>query len=59
VIPDYSVVWNYPYKIDYSGTLAHVTINGPGINRSEIFRYPNNVMFQEFQPGGFYTWLSQ
>jgi len=56
VIPDYSVVWNYPYKKDYSGTLAHVTINGPGINRSEIFRYPNNVMFQEFQPGGFYTW---
>ena len=56
VIPDYSVVWNYPYKKDYSGTLAHVTINGPGVNRSGMFRYPNNVMFQEFQPGGFYTW---
>ena len=56
VIPDYSVVWNYPYKRDYSSTMASVTINGPGVNRSEIFRYPNNVMFQEFQPGGFYTW---
>jgi len=56
VIPDYSVVWNYPYKRDYSSTMASVTINGPGVDRSEIFRYPNNVMFQEFQPGGFYTW---
>ena len=56
VIPDYSVVWNYPYKKDYSSTMASVTINGPGVDRSEIFRYPNNVMFQEFQPGGFYTW---
>ena len=56
VIPDYSVVWNYPYKRDYSRTMASVTINGPGVDRSEIFRYPNNVMFQEFQPGGFYTW---
>ena len=56
VIPDYSVVWNYPYKKDYSSTMASVTINGPGIDRSEIFLYPNNVMFQEFQPGGFYTW---
>ena len=56
VIPDYSVVWNYPYKRDYSSTMASVTINGPGVNRSEIFQYPNNVCFQEFQPGGNYTW---
>jgi len=56
VIPDYSVVWNFPYKKDYSGTWAHVTINGPGLNRSEMFRYPNNVMFQAFQPSGIYTW---
>ena len=56
VIPDYSVVWNYPYKRDYSSTMASVTINGPGVNRSQIFTYPNNVMFQAFQPGGLYTW---
>ena len=56
MLPDDSVVCNYSYKKDYSCTLAHVTINVPVSNRSEIFRYPNNVMFQEFQPGGFYTW---
>jgi len=56
VIPDYSVVWNYPYKKDYTGTTATVTINGPGINRTELFNYPNNVCFQPFQPSGNYTW---
>ena len=56
VIPDYSVVWNYPYKKDYSGTEATVTINGPGVNRTETFQYPNNVFFQSFQPSGIYTW---
>ena len=56
VIPDYSVVWNYPYKKDYIGTTATVTINGPGINRTELFNYPNNVCFQPFQPSGNYTW---
>lgn len=56
VIPDYSVVWNYPYKKDYTGTTATVTINGPGINRTELFDYPNNVCFQPFQPSGNYTW---
>ena len=56
VIPDYSVVWNYPYKKDYAGTTATVTINGPGVNRTELFHYPNNVCFQPFQPSGNYTW---
>ncbi len=56
VIPDYSVVWNYPYKKDYIGTTATVTINGPGVNRTELFDYPNNVCFQPFQPSGNYTW---
>lgn len=56
VIPDYSVVWNYPYKKDYIGTTATVTINGPGVNRTELFDYPNNVCFQSFQPSGNYTW---
>ena len=56
VIPDYSVVWNYPYKKDYSVTEATVTINGPGVNRTETFQYPNNVFFQSFQPSGIYTW---
>ncbi len=56
VIPDYSVVWNYPYKKDYFSTVANVTINGPGVNCSEMFQYPNNVFFQAFQPRGIYTW---
>jgi len=56
VMPDYSVIWNYPYKKDYMSTTALVTINGPGVNRSETFQYPNNVCFQAFQPGGNYTW---
>ena len=56
MIPDYSVVWNYPYKKDYAGTTATVTINGPGINRTDLFEYPNNVCFQPFQPSGNYTW---
>jgi hypothetical protein len=56
VIPDYSVVWNYPYKKDYSGTMATVVVSGPGVQRSERFQYPNNVFFQAFQPRGIYTW---
>ena len=46
----------YPYKKDYSVTEATVTINGPGVNRTETFQYPNNVFFQSFQPSGIYTW---
>jgi len=53
---DYSVVWNYPYKKDYTGTMATVSLSGPGVNRTETFQYPNNVLFQTFQPGGTYTW---
>ena len=53
---DYSVVWNYPYKKDYTGTTATVTLSGPGVNRTETFQYPNNVLFQTFKPGGTYTW---
>ena len=56
VIPDYSVVWNYPYKKDYTNTTATVTINGPGVNRVDMFNYPHNVCFQAFQPGGNYSW---
>ena len=53
---DYSLAWNYPYKKDYSGTAATVTVSGPGINRTESFDYPYNVLFQTFQPGGTYNW---
>ena len=56
VIPDYSLVWNYPYKRDYSSTSAIVTVNGPGVHRTETFDYPNNVLFQAFEPSGNYTW---
>jgi len=53
---DYSLVWNYPYKKDYNGTVAVVTLTGPGISRTETFTYPNNVFFETFQPGGTYNW---
>ena len=56
VIPDYSVVWNYPYKKDYIGTTATVTINGPGsiepnyliIQTMYVFSHSNQV---ETTPG--------
>jgi hypothetical protein len=53
---DYSLVWNYPYKKDYSNTEAKVTISGPGVNRTVVYQYPNNVHFQTFEPGGTYNW---
>ena len=53
---EYGIAWNYPYKQDYSGTTAIVKVNGPGINRTANFDYPNNVLFETFQPGGAYTW---
>ena len=31
-------------------------INGPGVNRVDMFNYPHNVCFQAFQPGGNYSW---
>ena len=53
---DYSLAWNYPYKKDYSATTAIVSLSGPGVNRTESFDYPYNVLFQTFQPGGTYNW---
>ena len=53
---DYSLAWNYPYKKDYNGTVAVVTLTGPGISRTETFIYPYNVLFETFQPGGTYSW---
>ncbi len=53
---EYGLAWNYPYKKDYSGTIATVTINGPGLSRTVNFNYPKNVLFEEFQPGGTYNW---
>ena len=56
VPPDYSLVFNYPYKKDYANTQAVVTVNGPGVNRIVTLNYPNNVVFQDFHPSGIYNW---
>ena len=57
VLIDYSLVWNYPYKKDYSNTEAKVTISGDGVNfTNKVFKYPYNVHFQAFEPGGTYNW---
>ncbi len=53
---DYSLVWNYPYKKDYSNTKASVKVSGPGVNLTKEFKYPHNVFFQVFEPGGTYNW---
>ena len=53
---DYGLAFNYPWKTDYSGTVALVSVSGPGINRTETFQYPNNVFFESFQPGETYNW---
>ena len=53
---DHSLVWNYSYKKDYSNTKAIVTVVGPGVNLTKEFQYPNNVLFQSFEPGGTYNW---
>ena len=53
---DYGLAFNYPWKTDYNGTLATVTINGLGINRTETLQYPNNVVFETFLPGETYYW---
>jgi len=53
---DHSLVWNYPYKKDYSNTQATVTVSGPGVNRTAVYKYPYNVHFQTFEPGGTYNW---
>jgi hypothetical protein len=54
---DYSLVWNYPYKKDYSNTEAKVRISEDGVNfTNKVFKYPYNVHFQAFKPGGTYNW---
>jgi len=53
---DYSLVWNYPYKKDYSNTKATLTVSGPDGNRTVVYQYPNNVHFQAFEPGETYNW---
>jgi len=53
---DYSLVWNYPYKKDYSNTKATLTVSGPDGNRTVVYQYPNNVHFQACEPGGTYNW---
>jgi hypothetical protein len=50
------LAWNYPYKKDYSSTKAVVTISGPGVNHTETFIYPKNVLFSSFKPNSKYTW---
>ncbi|MDP6654986.1 MAG: hypothetical protein QGH79_02935 [SAR324 cluster bacterium] len=53
---DHSLVWNYPYKKDYSNTEATVTVSGPGVDNRTVYKYPYNVHFQAFEPGGTYNW---
>jgi hypothetical protein len=53
---DHSLVWNYPYKKDYSNTKASVKVSGPGVNLTKEFKYPHNVFFQVFEPGATYNW---
>ena len=53
---EYGLAWNYPYKRDYSNVTAVVNVVGPGVNRTETFQYPNNVLFETFEPGGTYNW---
>ena len=33
-----------------------MTVSGPGVNRTEVYKYPYNVHFQTFEPGGTYNW---
>ena len=53
---EYGLAWNYPYKRDYSNVTAVVKVVGPGVNLTETFQYPNNVLFGNFEPGGVYNW---
>ena len=53
---DYSLVWNYPYKKDYSNTKSNITVTGPGVNLTKELQYPHNVFFQALEPGGTYNW---
>ena len=53
---DYSLVWNYPYKKNYDNVSANVTVSGPGVDRTLVYNYPDNVHFQTFEPGETYNW---
>ena len=53
---EYGLAFNYPWKTDYTGTAATVKVSNPGINRTESFQYPNNVLFETFLPGETYNW---
>jgi len=53
---EYGLAWNYPYKRDYSNVTAVVKVVGPGVDLTETFQYPNNVLFGNFEPGGIYNW---
>ena len=53
---DYSVMFNYPWKTDYSNISAIVNITGPGININKTLNYPENVVFANFIPGKTYNW---
>ena len=54
--PEHSLVFNYPYKKDYTNTQAIVTVSGPGVDRTVTLDYPNNVVFQDFHPSCTYNW---
>jgi len=53
---EYGLAFNYPWKKNYSGTVATVNISGPGVNRIETLNYPENVVFETFIPGQTYSW---
>ena len=53
---DYSVMFNYPWRTDYSNTTAVVNIEGPGVNVTKTLNYPENVVFATFSPGETYNW---
>ena len=53
---EYGLVWNYPWAENYNGVSATVTITGPGMNESQTFNYPNNVMFVNLLPNSNYSW---
>ena len=53
---DYSVMFNYPWRTDYSNTTAVVNIEGPGVNVTTTLNYPENVVFATFSPGETYNW---
>ena len=53
---EYGLAWNYPWAENYNGVSATVTITGPGMNQSQTFNYPNNVMFVNLLPNSNYSW---